>query len=177
MSFYEIETTVKCALSPSCIGRPRAGVEKQLHRSLYRYNDELQGIPMSYSKVNFPSGAAQVGKVLNENPWLHVKVNTTVLVFKPSKGDIIQGTVQFITESSVSLLCYGIFNSSIRFFDLEYGGYAWNELNECWEGADSSTIAMGDVMDFSIKSIMSNRGIIDIWGDFQGAVNAQDEQE
>ena len=160
MSLYECESKVKVALQPHCIGKPRSGVEKQLNRSLYRYSDELDGVPMSYSLVNFVPD--QHARVLNESAWLHFDVVTNVLVFKPRPGDLIQGTVSFVSEQNVALLCYGIFNASISAHELG-ASYTYSEDKESWEG-DDAVIAEGDVMTFKIGRITSNRGIVSMDG-------------
>jgi len=160
MSFFETESRVKVALSPESFQKPRAGVQQQLNRSLYKYSDELDGVPMAYSKLRFmPNSHA---RVLNENAWLHVDVVTNVLVFKPRQGDVIQGKVTFVSAENVGLLCHGIFNASISARDLGTM-YTYSEDKESWE-SDDCVIACGDVVSFKIRRITSNRGIVSIDG-------------
>ena len=157
-----MESKAKVALEPSCINRPRAAVEAQLNRSLYMYSDELTGVPVAYTRVEFTPN--QHARILNDTPWVHVEVSTTMTVFKPQEGDLIMGKVAFVTGQSIALLCHGIFNASISAKELTRDGrFTYSEDKESWE-SDNAVIAEGDMMTFRIKMIYSNKGIISMAG-------------
>ena len=59
---------------------------------LFRYNDSVEGIPLSYSQLKFPKGK-EYGRILAEHYWLHVDVTTKLLVFKPEIGMSLTGKI------------------------------------------------------------------------------------
>jgi DNA-directed RNA polymerase subunit E'/Rpb7 len=90
--FYKADITLKAALFPTSAPMPMEAVKKQLNDLLFKYNDELNGVPMAYSELSIPKGK-EYARIIGETFWLHVDVNTKLLVFKPEAGAVLKGTV------------------------------------------------------------------------------------
>ena len=90
--FYKADITLKAALFPTNAAMPMEAVKKQLNDLLFKYNDDLNGVPMAYGELTIPKGK-EYARIIGETFWLHVDVNTKLLVFKPEAGAVLKGTV------------------------------------------------------------------------------------
>ena len=90
--FNKVEIVLKVALLPSSTNFPLEAVKRQLNLMLFRYNDSVEGIPLSYSQLKFPKGK-EYGRILAEHYWLHDDVTTKLLVFKPEIGMPLTGKI------------------------------------------------------------------------------------
>ena len=91
-SFQVVHALLKVALLPSHIEFPIDAVKEQLNDMLFKYNDELSGVPIVYYDIDFPPNK-QAGRILNELPWIHVDILTKVLVFRPNVGTSMVGQI------------------------------------------------------------------------------------
>jgi hypothetical protein len=90
--FVRVEIILKVALLPASTKYPIDDVKRQLNSMLFKYNEDVKGIPLSFSQLKFPRGK-EYGRIIAEQYWLHVDVVTKLLVFKPEIGMTITGKV------------------------------------------------------------------------------------
>ncbi len=96
MSVYkEMEVTVKIALLPQELGDIISAIRKKMDAMLFTYSFELQAVPLMFSDLKFDGQS--VGKVIAEIPWIHIDVETKVLVFCPVTGGVVQGKVNQVS--------------------------------------------------------------------------------
>jgi hypothetical protein len=95
--FKKVEITLKVALLPANTRHPMEAVTKQLNSILFKYNEEVEGIPLSFSELKFPKGK-EYGRILAEQYWLHVDVATKLLVFQPEIGMPLVGKVNKVSS-------------------------------------------------------------------------------
>ena len=90
--FQEIDILVKVAIQPLHTSHPMDAVRQQLNNSLFNYNEKMQGVPLSFSDLRFPKGK-EYGRLLIDQPWIHVDVLTKLVVFVPAVGSKIEGKI------------------------------------------------------------------------------------
>ena len=90
--FNECDILLKCALLPAESAEPLEAVKKQLNAILFKFSEEVGGIPLMYSSLTFPKGK-EYGRIIGENYWVHVDVMTTLLLFQPVIGKSLCGKI------------------------------------------------------------------------------------
>ena len=158
-TFCESRVLLKCAILPISMGYPLDAVRVQLNDMLLKYNEGLQGIPISFSKIEFDRGK-ECGRILDEQPWIHVDITTSVLLFKPAAGNTIHGKVNQISDSHVSLLVYGIFNASITSEELG-SKYKYSHTRQAWE-SDTGDLQVDDLAACRILDFHIANGVLSI---------------
>lgn len=91
-SFKIIETILKVSLLPCHTEYPLLAVKEQINELLFRYDENLSGVPISYHDLNLPV-SKEYGRIMNELPWLHIDVSVKLLVFQPQPNDLITGQI------------------------------------------------------------------------------------
>ncbi|KAI5850320.1 hypothetical protein DFP73DRAFT_538922 [Morchella snyderi] len=90
---------------------PINGLRKDhLDPLLMSYYESLDGVVIAYDNVRFESDKARIAA---ESPFAHVWVTIDFLVWKPKKGDVLQGWVNLQSASHVGLLVENTWNVSI----------------------------------------------------------------
>ena len=83
---FTISTIIlKVALQPMHCQRPIEAVKRQLNDLLLKYSEDIQGVPLSYSGLELPRGLEN-GRILAEQPYVHVDLRATVTMFRPVRG-------------------------------------------------------------------------------------------
>jgi hypothetical protein len=95
--FKKVEIVLKVALLPASTKYPIDDVKRQLNSMLFKYNEEVEGIPLSFSQLKFPRGK-EYGRIIAEQFWLHVDVTTKLLVFKPEIGMTLEGVINKVSQ-------------------------------------------------------------------------------
>lgn len=95
--FKKVEIVLKVALLPASTKYPIDDVKRQLNSMLFKYNEEVEGIPLSFSQLKFPRGK-EYGRIIAEQFWLHVDVTTKLLVFKPEIGMALEGVINKVSQ-------------------------------------------------------------------------------
>jgi len=60
-----------------------------------RYNDDLGGVPVTYSGIRYKDNA---GRIIGDHPHIHFRVATTLVLFAPAIGRSL-GAVAFRWDS------------------------------------------------------------------------------
>lgn len=90
---------------------PINGLRKDhLDPLLMSYYEPLDGVVIAYDNIRFESDKARIAA---ESPFAHVWVTVDFLVWKPKKGDVLQGWVNLQSASHVGLLVENTWNVSI----------------------------------------------------------------
>ena len=91
--FHSCDVNLKVVILPSQCAAPMEAVEIQLNNMLFRYNDELDGVPIMFDEMRSINGK-EYGRIIDDHPWIHIEVNTKILVFRPVPGLQLEGVVQ-----------------------------------------------------------------------------------
>ncbi len=100
--FKLIDSIVQVALLPNQTEYPLEAVKEQINEMLFRYHEDLNGIPLVYSDFELPS-TKEYGRIMNELPWIHVDVKAKILLFQPENGQIITGKINKVTVKKMRL--------------------------------------------------------------------------
>lgn len=157
--FNESRVLLKCAILPVSLGAPMDAIKLQLNEMLLKYNDELQGIPITFSRIEYDRGK-ELGRIMAEQPHIHIDITTTVLLFKPAADKIIYGKINQTSDSHISLLVYGIFNASIASDQLGKG-YKFNHSTQEWESAEGN-LSLGSFVQCTIINFNVANGVLSI---------------
>ncbi len=87
-----VQTHLQVAIHPSETAHPLDGVRRQLNSLLFKFNQSLEGIPLSYSDLQLAAGK-ECGRFMAEQPWVHIDVFSSVVVFQPTIGSKISGKI------------------------------------------------------------------------------------
>ena len=96
--FSQEDIVIKAAIRPEDAANVKAAVKRQINSLLFKYQEELHGIPLTYSDMRFEPGK-QHARIIGEYPWLHVNMIITCLVFKPQPKQMLIGTVHKVTTA------------------------------------------------------------------------------
>jgi hypothetical protein len=86
------QTHLQVAIHPSETAHPLDGVRRQLNSLLFKFNQSLDGIPLSYSDLQLAPGKEN-GRFMADQPWIHIDVFSSVVVFKPIVGSKVNGKI------------------------------------------------------------------------------------
>ena len=157
--FYVTRVELKCAILPSDLSSPMDAVRLQLNDMLLKYNEDLQAVPLCFSKIDFDKGKDS-GGVIAEDQWIHVDIVTSLLLFKPLAGKTIHGYINQISDSHISLLLYGMFNASISAEEIGKK-FKFNHATQSWESPDGD-FAQGDYMKCKVINYHVANGVLSI---------------
>ncbi len=93
-----INLSVKIALAPIAITDPMGAVRTQIDKLLFKYDDSIVGVPLSYQDIIFTPGK-EYGRIYADHPWIYVEAEVLkMLVFSPSEGTVLQGRISQVSE-------------------------------------------------------------------------------
>lgn len=128
----------------------------------YRYNEDCEGVIVSYSNEKISSQHAQVHPYF---PYLRVKVLCTVVVFQPLQDARLTGIVNKIGSDYIGLLVLGFINVSIpakyikKDIKPRFGEMSWvSSKNE------QHRIAVGIRVWFRVKEVLRNGEFMSLTG-------------
>lgn len=90
--FYQADVLLKAAIQPVQSVQPLEAVQQQLNHMLFKFNPSLDGVPLVYSDIKFPKGK-NVARIMGDSFWLHIDINTKLLLFKPTCGKTLEGKI------------------------------------------------------------------------------------
>ncbi len=128
--FKNLSVTLQIAIEPSKSDLALAAVKEKLNNSLFRYSEDLEGVPIIYEDIAIPAGK-NYARVFGEYPWLHIDISARITIFKPDIGQVIYGRVNKVSDSHVSLLVFGMFTATISGEKLS-ASYTYNRLLGRW---------------------------------------------
>lgn len=90
--FHSVNLILKISLAPMYASYPMEAVKNQLYELLFKFNDKIGGIPLSFSELKFPKGK-EYGRIIGEQPFLHVDICTKIIAFIPTIGLFLRGKI------------------------------------------------------------------------------------
>lgn len=87
-----LEVYLQVALSPADTDNPIGAVKRQLNSLLFKYDEKFEGVPICYGDFRFPPGKEN-GKILGDQPWVHIDIISQIMVFKPTIGATVRGRI------------------------------------------------------------------------------------
>ena len=108
--FVKEQTTEHIVLHPRYLGCVRKGVQEHLKSKLMRHSDILNGVPVNYEAFKIEQ---RTGSILEESPYIHFDVKVNIILFKPTIGSTLVGTVNKLGVDYVGCLVHNCFNASI----------------------------------------------------------------
>lgn len=161
------------------------GVMKELNELLLKYNPDIKGVPLLYSKVELtpapatqpipcPSGYPTTtnssfvpvtsAAIIAENPLLHIWIRVRWLAFCPSPGSRVVGSVIKQGPEQVNFLLLGLFNATIKRSQLA-GTLEWSEDDSAWiSPAHGRRIGLGDLLEFEVIAVKTELNMLRIVG-------------
>ena len=163
------------------------GVMKELNTMLLKYNTDIKGVPLLYSRVELtpapstqaipipsPSGyptpisysnvTVTSAAIIAENPQLHLWIRVRWLAFCPSPGSRVVGSVVKQGPEQINLLLLGLFNATIKRSQLA-GTLEWSEEDSSWIiPAHGSRIGLGNLLEFEVLSVKTELNMLRIVG-------------
>lgn len=161
------------------------GVMKELNGLLLKYNPDIKGVPLLYSRVELtpapttqpipsPSGyptplssssvPVTSAAIIAENPLLHIWIRVRWLAFCPSPGSRVVGSVVKQGPEQVNFLLLGLFNATIKRSQLA-GTLEWSESDAAWiSPAHGRRIGLGDLLEFEVLAVKTELGMLRIVG-------------
>ena len=95
---------------PEQLKQPKVGVNQYLRTLLNKYNQDMQGVPLSYRKIKVDK---TYSRIFDDSPVTFLQTKVTFSVFKPKKGDVLTGTVNKCTSDHVGFLVHSQFNATV----------------------------------------------------------------
>ncbi|KAH9093985.1 hypothetical protein Ae201684P_016604 [Aphanomyces euteiches] len=126
--FAKAKLVMSVSLAPYHIQNAKKGLEDQLSQMLMKYCEPVQGVLLSFNSLQMIN---PYGHIINETPFIHVRVAADALVFRPTPGMKLSATVNKIGSNHIGLLLAGVFNVSIAATEMP-SGFVHNHFEEAW---------------------------------------------
>lgn len=163
------------------------GVMKELNTMLLKYNPDIKGVPLLYSRIELtpapsthaipipaPSGyptpisysnvAVTSAAIIAENPQLQIWIRVRWLAFCPSPGSRVVGSVVKQGPEQINFLLLGLFNATIKRSQLA-GTLEWSEEDSSWIiPAHGRRIGLGNLLEFEVLSVKTELNLLRIVG-------------
>lgn len=153
-----VETTIH--LLPSKLNNLEEGIRSVLSRMLMRYNNDLEGIVLSYDKLQVLEDNAEI---FFERPHLHFKIRFRALMYRPIVGSYVIGTVNNVSDGDhIGLLVHGLFNAVL----LPTKGalssdYAYSKADNAWTNSTTQeSITVGTQVRLKVTRVEQSAGIV-----------------
>ncbi|KAL8699017.1 MAG: hypothetical protein Q9201_006240 [Fulgogasparrea decipioides] len=176
--FHQQTSSLYLPLPPIALNYPLQGLcAEHLSPLILTYYPPLRGVIVSYhnprlsttSQQNQVAGDGSVlAKTIDEYAAPHIWVTAEFLVFRPQKGNMIEGWVNLQNEGNIGLVCWNFFNASIERKRLPQG-WKWNPgnlaakgLRRKLKGSERSNLSELNAMDADVQI----SGVSDVRGYF-----------
>lgn len=120
--FRRVSVRMHVFIAPEYVNKPLDGIREQhLDPLLLRYFDAVRGVVVAYNnlKVYRKKGSeTALGAIIGECPFSFTWISTDLLVWSPSKGDVIEGYVTVQSPSHIALLIHDTFNATVKYSDI-----------------------------------------------------------
>ncbi|OQR95652.1 nitroreductase family [Thraustotheca clavata] len=158
--FVNAKLVMSCSLAPCHIQDAKKGLEEQLNTMLMKYCDPVEGVLLAFNSVQLLN---PYGHIINETPYIHIRVAADALVFRPQTGMELSAVVCKVGSNHIGLLLNGVFNVSIASDEMPEG-YAHSYSDDAWVNEDGATIALESEVTFQVLRVHVAHGVISIDG-------------
>ena len=120
---------------------------------VYIFFLRFSGVLIGYDNLKFLQHG---GNIMDDQPCLHFDIQGEFIIFQPTVGSVLQGTVNKIGQDFVGCLVHDCFNASVpkpRHLDAD-----------SWPG---SKLDMGEKFTFEVTKMYNQHGV----ASFQGKIN------
>lgn len=168
-AFFRKKLEMTISLLPAALGNVLVHAEDALRLYLLKYSDGIGGILLAFEnlKILSENKNSVSGIILNELPHIHYRVSTDALVFSPTPGSKLSGTVTESFHSHLSLVVHKYFNASISSTLLRDAGFEFDTIQLQWyyqRDASAKVLNRDDNVDFVCHKLYESGGIISIEG-------------
>ncbi|KAL4520007.1 hypothetical protein Ndes2526B_g01441 [Nannochloris sp. 'desiccata'] len=147
-----IQTHLTIDLHPSKLASVSKGVHEQLNGLLLKYNDNLNGVVLSYSNEKVVSQTALVHPYF---PLARLVVSATLVVFRPYSGARLIGIVNKLSDDFIGVVVLGFVNVVIKAPEIRsdlkrpvFGSSSWVSTKN-----PSHEIRVGDSIAFRVVEV------------------------
>lgn len=158
--FRTLKVDMPIFLHPSRFENPKEGAREYLNNMLMRYNEDLDGVVVSYHQLVLKESSAAIFPM---EPHVRLVARVNLVVFKPQVGQHLVGTVNVVADDSISLLVHGVFNAFIGTKGITAN---WQFDDGAWRLKDDSSVCMevDSRVRFSVYKVRMFHGFLSIGG-------------
>ncbi|XP_062385222.1 DNA-directed RNA polymerase I subunit RPA43 [Sardina pilchardus] len=98
------------ALPPMYLKKKKTGIQEELNAELLKYSEKLKGVPLAYDNIKL---LGHHGDIFDDQGYIHLNIEASFVVFKPKKGQKLEGVINKIGLTHVGCLVHSCFNASI----------------------------------------------------------------
>ncbi len=171
--YQEITALHFLHISPAYMQDLSTGVMLELQTMLLKWNHDLQGVPLLFSRVELtPAPTTQPiplpsfyptnvnaslvpvtsAAIVAENPQLQLWVRVRWLAFCPSPGSRVAGSVVKQSRDQINFLLLQHFYATIKRDQLA-GTLEWNETEQTWCTEQGNRVSIGELMEFEVLTV------------------------
>ncbi|KAK9700477.1 hypothetical protein K7432_012171 [Basidiobolus ranarum] len=170
------ETCIKMfiTLPPCFCNDPLQGINEQLNSFLMRYVPQVDGIVLAHSDLKI---LESTGRIMFDSPYSHFWIKVNLLVWKPTKGIKLVGTINLQSQDHIGLLLYNTFNASIPAEFIPQSKYEWRqETTQADESEEApitgewvlkhngTPIGMDGWLEFTVEDLVKANDMITVSG-------------
>lgn len=143
---------------------PLAGVGQQLDEVLLSYIKEAKGILMGWRDARFLDSSA---RILDESPFSFSEVSVDTIVWRPKRGEQLEGKVKLMGPSHIGILILDTFNASIP-QHLIPTDWTYEENFDgddgYWKRSDGLPLQIDQTIHFTTVNIRKGANILNVEG-------------
>tara|TARA_R110002050_G_scaffold262974_1_gene403260 strand:- start:655 stop:1395 length:741 start_codon:yes stop_codon:yes gene_type:complete len=149
--FRRVNAVFPAHIYPSQLSDIERGYAEFMESYVLKFVPSLQGAVVSFKDVE---ASSELGRIMNDQPEIHVDLKASFLVFSPKPGEELTGIVSNIGYDHVGVVICEKFNATITAEDiLSTGLYVHDENQNCFisaEGNDTEPIEVGSELGFYV---------------------------
>lgn len=152
------------------------GVKRQLNDVLLTYVREAEGILMGWDKPRFLDDTA---RLLDESPFCYARVAVDTVIWRPRRGEQLEGSVKLMGPSHIGILILGTFNASIpRRLIPESWTFEENFEGDdgFWKDASGTPLEIDQELRFQTVNIKKGANIISVEGSLLDQVTMPEDE-
>ncbi|TPX35150.1 hypothetical protein SeMB42_g07230 [Synchytrium endobioticum] len=159
--FRKCQVIWQMTIPPVFAGNIMDGIHSIINAYLIKYMPELDGVLLSYTApLLLVSSSA---RIINDSPYLHFPIKTTLTIFAPPLRSNIVGIVNKVSPDHIGCLVCGIFNASIPSDAMRRDEMSWSDEQCCWI-VNGEAMNVGSAVRFSVADLIKRNSMLSISG-------------
>lgn len=163
-AYQRKQIVLELYMAPVDAAEPLSGVERQLDDVLLTYVKEAEGILMGWTNARFMGRSA---RVLDESPFSLARVAVDTMIWRPRRGEELEGAIKLMGPSHIGILILGTFNASIP-LTLIPQDWTFEENFEgddgFWKDSAGTPLAIDQTLRFKTVGIKKGANILSVEG-------------